>query len=166
MHMIAYIIAGSIAQLFFNYKELIASDTLSAIMRPYESPLVALGPTLQAINGFFMSISLYRIRNQIINEKNGWITLFLLVAGFSIFAPQAPAPGSFEGLIYTKITVMEHIIGLPECFLYSILFSFGFYQWFRKPKKIWNILAIIIITLIGIISILGYLSSVGILKQP
>ena len=147
-------------------KSLIASDTLSAIMRPYESPLVALGPSLQAINGFFMSIILYRIRNQIINEKNGWITLFFLVAGFSIFAPQAPAPGTFEGFIYTKITIMEHIVGLPECFLYSLLFSFGFYKWFRKPKKIWNILAISIISIRGLISLLGYLSSVGILKQP
>jgi hypothetical protein len=166
MHMTAYLISGTCAQIIFNYKELIASDTLSAIMRPWESPLVALGPALQSINGFFMALILYRIRNQIINKKNGWITLFLLVAGFSIFAPQAPAPGSFEGFIYTKLSVMEHIIGLPECILYSILFSFGFYQWFRNPKKIWNVLAIIFISLIGIISTLGYLASVGVIKQP
>lgn len=163
VHMISYFMAGGLAQFVFNYKELITSNTFSAIMRPYTSSLVALGPSLQAINGFFMALILYRIRNQIINEKKGWLTLFLLVAGFSVFTPQAPAPGSFEGFIYTKFSVVEHLIGLPECFLYAFIFSFGAYQWFRKPKKIWNILAITIVSLIVIVSILGYLASI---QQP
>ena len=166
MHMIAYLVAAISAQLTFDYKELLKSDTLSQIMRPWESPMVALGPLLQSINGFFMALILYRIRKQIVHQKHGWVTLFLIVAGFSIFAPQAPAPGTLEGIIYTKIPVIEHIIGLPECLLYSFLFSSGIVYWYRKPKKIWNILAIVIIVLIGLMSTLGYLASVGIIQQP
>ncbi len=166
MHMVAYFIAAIFAQLLFNYKELMKSETLSLIMRPWESPLVALGPLLQSVNGFFLALILYRIRHVIINEKNGWVTLFLIVAGFSIFAPQAPAPGTFEGYIYTKLPVIEHIIGLPECLLYSFLFSFAFFNWYKRPKKIWNTISIIVIFLISLVSLLGFLAGIGFLKQP
>lgn len=49
MHMLAYLICGTVAQLAFNYQDLMKSDTLSLIMRPWESPLVALGPLLQCL---------------------------------------------------------------------------------------------------------------------
>jgi hypothetical protein len=166
IHMIAYLIAAVFAQFTFNYRELLKSETLSLIMRPWESPLVALGPFLQSVNGFFIALILYRIRHLIINVKDGWLTLFLIVAGFSIFAPQAPGPGTFEGFIYTKLPISEHIIGLPECLLYSFLFSFGVYQWFQKPKRIWNILSIFGIVIITLMSLLGVLASIGIIKQP
>ena len=165
IHMIAYLIAAVIAQLTFNYKSLFESETLRLIMRPWDSSLVALGPALQCINGFFMALILYRIRSLILNEKNSWINLFLIIAGFSIFAPQAPAPGTFEGWIYTKLPIFEHLIGLPECLLYSFLFSFGLYKWYRYPKKYWNIISIISITIICIISTLGFLASIGIIKS-
>lgn len=165
MHMLAYLICGTVAQLAFNYQDLMKSDTLSLIMRPWESPLVALGPLLQSINGFFMALILYRIRHLIINVKNGWFTLFLIVAGFSIFAPQAPAPGTFEGFIYTKLPIFEHIIGLPECLLYSLFFSLGVYKWYQKPKRIWNTVSIIGIVLITLMSLLGTLASFGVIKQ-
>jgi hypothetical protein len=165
MHMLAYFIAAVFAQLTFDYKSLLKSETLSLIMRPWESPLVALGPFLQSINGFFMVLILYRIRHSIINEKNGWITLFLIVSGFSIFAPQAPAPGSFEGFIYTKLPIKEHLVGLPECLFYSFLFSFGLYNWYKRPKRLWNVLTITGLSIISLISLLGFLSSIGILRQ-
>lgn len=165
MHMLTYLVVGTVAQLTFNYQGLMKSDTLSLIMRPWESPFVALGPFLQSVNGFFMALILYRIRHLIINVKNGWFTLFLIVAGFSIFAPQAPAPGTFEGFIYTKLPVFEHIIGLPECLIYSLLFSLGVYKWYQKPKRIWNTVSIIGIVLITLISLLGTLASFGVIKQ-
>lgn len=163
-HMIAYFIAATIAQIY--YKPIWDSGTLPLIMKPMDSPLVALGPALQSINAFFMAIILFPIQSLIIGRKSGWLTLFLLVAGFSIFAPQAPAPGSFEGFIYTKVTLFEHLIGLPECFLYSLLFSMGFYLWYKKPKKTWNIVSIIAISLIALITTLGFLAAIGVIKQP
>lgn len=163
-HMVAYLIAAVLAQLTFNYKLLLKSDTLSLIMRPWDSSLVALGPTLQSVNGFFMALILYRFRTIIIDTKKGWFNLFLIVAGFSIFAPQAPAPGTFEGFIYTKLSIFEHIIGIPECILYSFLFSYGFYTWYQKPSKVWNVVAIIFISVMFIISILGYCASIGLIE--
>jgi hypothetical protein len=79
---------------------------------------------------------------------------------------KAPAPGSFEGFIYTRLTLFEHIIGLPETLLFSLLFSLGVYFWYRKPKKIWNIVSLVLITLVVLMSTLGYLSAIGIIRRP
>jgi len=61
---------------------------------------------------------------------------------------------------------MEHIIGLPECLLYSFLFSFGLSKWYERPKRIWNTVSIILLSLISLMSFLGYPASIGVLKQP
>lgn len=162
-YMFAYMVAGSIAQIY--YSPIWDTGALSAIMRPMNSPWVALGPALQSINAFAMALILFPLRSIILGQKNGRAILFSLIAGFSIFVPQAPAPGSFEGLIYTKLSVFEHLIGLPEILIFSFLFSFGLYHWYKKPGIIWNIVSIVSIIVIVLISVLGYLAAIGIIPR-
>jgi hypothetical protein len=164
VYMIAYAIAGVIAQIY--YRPIWDSGAISAIMKPMNSPMVALGPMLQCVNAFFISLIIFPFRSSIIDQKNGWAKLFLLIGGFSIFVPQAPAPGSFEGFIYTKLTPFEHLIGLPETLLFSLLFSLGITQWHKKPKDLWNIVSILLVSLIVLMSTLGYLSAIGIIRRP
>ncbi|HWP79023.1 MAG TPA: hypothetical protein VN446_00120 [Candidatus Acidoferrum sp.] len=166
MYIVAYFIAGITAQTYYTYFDLWEHDTFAAIMRPLDSPLIALAPALQAVNAFFTATLLYPLRSLILDRKKGWRTLFLLIAGFSIFVPQAPAPGSFEGLIYTKTTLFETLIGLPETFIFSFLFSFGLCEWYKNPKKRWNVVFAILVALILLMSILGYLAAVGIIQVP
>jgi len=165
LHMTAYLIAGVIALVFMDYKELFASGSLSSLMRPTDSPIVAVGPFLQIIQGFVMSLFLFPFRSIFISSKNGWLYLLLLLAGFSIFAPEIPGPGTFEGILYTKISIQEHLLSLPETLIYSIVFSALFALWYRYPKKIWNMLSIISVCLIFLMSILGYLAAIGLLKN-
>lgn len=162
-YMIAYIIAGSIAQVY--YRPIWDAGVLSTIMRPMDSPWVALGPALQAVNAFMIAVVLYPLHSLIIHHKNGWLTLLMLIAGFSIFVPQAPAPSSFEGLIYTRLTIAEHLIGLPETLIFSLLFCTGVIQWYEHPKRIWNVISIFSVIIIFLISTLGYLAAVGIIPQ-
>lgn len=165
MHMCAYLIAALFAIPILNYQELLSTELLSIYMREFSSPIVALGPILQIVNGFFIALILIRIRGSLVRVKQGWYTLFIIVAGFSIFAPQAPAPGTFEGYIYTQLPIPIHLIGLPECLLYSFLFSFGLYKWYERPGKAWNIIVSILIIVIALISALGYLDSLGLLPN-
>ena len=162
-YMFAYIVAGSIAQIY--YSPIWDTGALSAIMRPMNSTWVALGPVLQSINAFAIALIVYPLRSIILGQNNGWSILFLLVAGFSIFTPQAPAPGSFEGLIYTKLSFFEHLIGLPETLIFSFLFSFGLYRWYKKPGMTWNIVSIVSTIVIVLISVLGYLAAIGIIPR-
>jgi len=163
LHTISYFVAGIVALIFMGYRELFSSDILSTLMRPVDSTIVALGPSLQIILGLFMSFFLFPFRSIFLEKKNGWIYLFFLIVGFTFFAPQLPGPGSFEGILYTILPWQAHIIGLPEMFIYSFLFSTGIYWWYKKPKKAWNIIAVISISLIFLMSLLGAMASMGII---
>jgi len=166
LHTISYTIAGLFALFAMGYKEQFSGEFLSNLMRPINSPYVALGPLLQLINGFFMSLYLFPIKKVLTeNGKNGWKILFLLVAGFSFFTPQIPGIGNFEGLIYTKAPLSIHLMGIPECLAYSLLFSSGFGFWYRQEKKWMNPTTITLVCLIGLMSVLGYLDSIGILPK-
>jgi hypothetical protein len=165
LHVIVYSTAGIFALFFMNYQEHFNSGALSQFMRPTDSPLVAAGAGLQVINGFFMSLFLFPFKSVFIAGKTGWIKLFFLLLGFSVFSPQNPAPGTFEGVIYTKIPIQYHLLGIPECLIYSLLFSVLFFGWYKNPKKIWNMLSIVSVSLVMILSVAGVLSSIGVLKH-
>ncbi len=164
LHVISYFIAGIFALLFMNYREQFASDTLAVIMRPVDSPLVALGPSLQLIRGIIIALVLLPFIG-IISSKNGWIKLLFLILGLSYISTIGPTFGSFDGYIYTKIPYQYHLLGIPETLIYVFLFSFFLFLWYRKPAKTWNIITIILVVLIVIMSLLGYLASTGILTQ-
>jgi hypothetical protein len=161
LHMIAYFIAGILSLLFFGYRELFSTGSLATLMRPTNSTLVAAGPSLQVILGFFLSVVLFPFRSVFLTQKKGWVYLFMLIIGLTIFAPQLPGPGSFEGLIYTTLPWQAHVVGLPEMFIYAILFSTGIFFWYKKPKRAWNIIAGICVCLIFLMSTLGMLASLG-----
>jgi hypothetical protein len=166
LHTIAYTIAGLFALFTMGYKEHFSGVFLSNLMRPVNSPIVAWGPTLQLINGFIMSLFLFPIGKLLIdNRKNGWKILFLLLAGFSFFTPQVPGMGNFEGIVYTKAPLSIHLLGIPECLIYSLLFSSGFGFWYSKEKKWINTISIILSCLIVMMSALGYMDSIGILPK-
>jgi len=161
VHMVSYFVAGLLALLFMGYRESFASGALSALMRPVDSPIVALGPSLQAVMGAALSLILFPFRDAFIGKRGGWLKLLVLIAGLSVFAPQVPGPGSFEGLVYTKLSLMDHVSGLPETVAYSLGFSFLLPLWYSKPKKAWNAVAGVAIGLIVAASLLGYAAAVG-----
>jgi hypothetical protein len=164
VHMVSYFAAGLLALLFMGYRELFGTGSLSILMRPIESPIVAIGPLLQAVMGIALALILFPFREIFIGARSGWLKLLLLIAGLSVFAPQVPGPGTFEGLVYTKLSIADHLAGLPETFAYSLCFSSLLPLWYEKPKKAWNALAAIAIGLIAASSLLGYAAAVGAIK--
>ncbi len=164
-HMAAYLVAGTVAQLLFDYEGLLSSDALAPLMRPFDLVMVALGPALQAVNGLAIAVILWPVRRVVLGP-GGFQALFLLVAGFSLFAPQAPAPGSFAGWIYTKVPLSAHLSGLPECLGYSALFAGGVVAWHRHPGRGWNLAAGVVLVLVALMSTLGALDAAGLLPDP
>ncbi len=166
-HMVAYFLAGIFALFTLQYEERFATGLSSAIMRPVDSPIVSFGASLQAIMGIALSLILYQFRRTIIDGARGWAKLFFLIAGLAIFAPQVVGAGTFEGLIYTKFSAIDHLASLPETLAYSLLFSTFLCGWFAKPRKAWNIIAGIAVGLIAVFSLLGFMDSQGMLPtQP
>jgi len=156
-HTIAYFIAGIFAVVVMNYRELYATEIISSVMLPVDTPIVALGPLLQIFRGIIIALILWPLRKAFFEEKYGLLKLGLIVIGLSLLSTIGPTMGSFDGYIYTKIPYMYQILGYPETIIYVLLFI-GILAVSKKyaHKKVMTILSIIIMVLICLISIMGY----------
>ncbi len=163
-HTIAYFCAGIFALLIMDYKDLFSNSAISSFMLPTDTPIVALGPALQIFRGLIMAIVLLPLRKVIITEKNGFVKLWLLVLGFSVFSTFAAAMGSIDGFIYTNVPIIEQILGYPEAFLWTTLFFGIVWALYKFEKKAMNIAAIVLFSLVVFMSIMGYLDALKIIN--
>lgn len=161
-HTISYFVAGIFALLALNYDEIFGVEALS-FMRPTDSPLVAAGPGLQVLRGMILSLFLFPFRSIFFETNNGWLKFWALSFGLSYLLTISAATGSFEGFIYTNIPTKFHLIGLPEIFLYLTLFTTLMWGWYKKPRKLFNVLSVTFVSLIVVMSVLGVLSAIGII---
>lgn len=163
-HVIAYFIAGSTAMAFMNYKELFATDAMSLLMKTTTEPIVALGGTfLQLFRGIIIALIIFPLRKAFFEDKHGYMKLGLIVLGFSFISTIGPAPGSFEGFIYTTIPISYQLLGYPETLLYILLFIgiINITSRFDKFKivKILPSVLVCMIALLGVMAFMGYLYS-------
>lgn len=156
LHITTYFLVGMLAFSIFSYDTLYASGTLQYIMKPTNSLWVAAGPGLQIIRGILFAIILWPFKEIILFGKNGWLKLWLLFLGLAILGTAGPSPGSIEGMIYTKVSFREHLIGMPEILLQTLLFSLLLFYWYKKPSKLINVIVIILVSLILLMSIAGF----------
>jgi len=154
-HIITYFLAGLFAYQLLNYQELFETLPFSAFMKPMSSWSVAAGPGLQLIRGLIFSVALWTFREVFLNTKYGWLKLWGLLVGLSILSTTAAAPGSVEGFIYTTIPINKHIVGYLEVMPQTLLFSLIVYYWYKKPKKAWNIISIVLVSIIILFGILA-----------
>lgn len=154
-HVITYFLAGIMAYKLINYQQLFETPPFSNFMKPMNSSTVAAGPALQLIRGFIFSIALWPFRDTLLNTKYGWLKLWGLLIGLSILSTTAAGPGSIEGFIYTTIPIEKQVVGYMEVMPQTFLFSIMVYYWYKKPKKIWNIISIFLVSIILLFSILA-----------
>jgi len=159
-HMITYFILGIIAVNLLNYQEIFDnSDSL----RAFDSPWISAGAALQVIRGLIISIALWYFKDCFLYQKYGWLKLWGLIAGLSILSTAGATPGSIEGFIYTTIPVVDQIKGYIEIIPQTLLFAILVFYWYERPKKVWNILSVVFVSLITLMSLMGVLSSMGII---
>jgi hypothetical protein len=156
-HMFTYFIAGILAMYLLNYQELFSKTMLSAYMRPIDSPWVAAGPLLQVTRGILFTLILWPVKDTFLKTERGWLKLWLLFLGLAVLGTAGPAPGSIEGIFYTRLPLQYHLWGLPEVVFQTLLFSLAVFYWYKKPSKKWNIFMVIGVILIGLMSLAGLL---------
>jgi hypothetical protein len=54
---------------------------------------------------------------------------------FGILSTPACSPGSIEGMLYSKLPLWYHLIGLPEIMLQTLTFSFLLLAWEKQALK-------------------------------
>ena len=160
-HVIAYFVAGILASQTLYCQEWFLNGILSSVMRPANAPVVVLGICLQAIRGLFIALILLPVRKTFTEEKYGFLIFGLLIAGLSVFSTFAAAQSSFDGFIYMKISLMEHIIGYPVAILWVSLFAGILWALYKYEKKAINITAIVLFVLIVSMSTAGYFAALS-----
>ncbi|NQU32231.1 MAG: hypothetical protein HQ521_03265 [Bacteroidetes bacterium] len=159
-HMISYFIMGLIAFILLDYRTAFENPPMSYFMRSIDSPWVAAGPLLQVIRGLIFSIALWFFKESFLFNKYGWLKLWGLIVGLSILSTTGPAPGSIEGMIYTKIPMIDQLKGYIEVIPQTLLFSLFLNYWYLKPKKVWNIVSIVIMIIVVFFGTMGIIVSI------
>ncbi|NER10427.1 hypothetical protein GWK09_07855 [Muriicola jejuensis] len=142
----------------FDYGSVFSSENLVTFMKPINSPWVALGPGLQIFRGAIFAAVLWPFRTIFLNQERGWLKLWMLFIGLSILATFGPAIGSIDGMIYTTIPISKQLLFLPELVIQSFLLSFLLFYWYKKPKRVFTIISILLACIIILLSIAGFLS--------
>ncbi len=153
---VTYMVVGVIATNLLNYKEIFdSSDTL----RAYDSPWIAAGPALQVFRGLIIALALWYFKDNFLFQKHGWLKLWGLLIGLSILSTTAAASGSIEGFIYTTTPILDQMKGYIEVVPQVGMFSFFVCYWYAHPKKLWNVLSIVLVTLVIFMSFMGVLAA-------
>lgn len=132
IHIITYVVCGITFMLLFDYQ-----STLSdAGMRDTNSLIVGLAPVFQILRGALFGIVLWLFRNSFINNKYGWLIIWVMIVIVGIFNTPSTAPGSIEYFIYYE-PVSElwnlDLGGMLEILTQTFLFStISFYA--VKPR--------------------------------
>ena len=157
VHTVTYFIMGLLALALLDYESAFAEPITREYMRQVDDPIVALGPALQFIRGILFAAAFYPLRGILFGRRNGWLIMWLLLVSLGILATFAAAPGSVEGLLYTKMPVGLQISGWLEVMLQALLLSVILFYWVIHPEKKWLAWVLgIIFGLVIVFSILGF----------
>jgi hypothetical protein len=122
---------------YINYPRLFAETELRFIMRQTYDPLVRLGVIFQPLRGVIFGIAFFILRHSFFTESNGWLLMWIVLVSLSVLSTFGPSPASIEGILFTKLPLRIHLIGLPELLLQSFLLSFVVYHWVNNPEEYW-----------------------------
>lgn len=153
-HAVTYTIAGLLASNLLDYAELWQTEAF-ANYRPLTSPWIALGPSVQVVRGAVFAAVLWPFRDSLLDAPGGARRLWALLVGVGILSTYAAAPGSVEGLVYTRTPLLTHLRGLPEVVAQSGAFAAALVGWYRRPHRAWGVAFGVSFVLVLAVSVLG-----------
>jgi len=135
LHILTYVLAGVTFMYLSNYAEAFRTPTLRDYMRPTDDPIVALGIPLQIPRGILLAIVLYPFRPVFVTGRWGWLKLWGVMWVLMGIGAVVAAPGTLEGLVYTKFGFGNPLVGLPEVTVQMLAFTWLLYTWERRQNE-------------------------------
>ena len=158
LHAVTYFLVGAVSYFALDYHDVIAQTDLKYVMRPTDSPWVAVGPGMQAGRGLLFAVVLWPFADRLLAGLRGALALWGLFLGRAILGPSVAAPGSLEGLIYTSVPVGVQLLWLPEVVVQTGLFALALVGWCHRPARWMDVVAGIGLGVIVLMSIAGWLA--------
>ena len=132
--LIVYIILSILFSLVFLFlKDIIFPNGAEAIefFKPYRS-ITFLSIAIEIFRGSIIALILYPFYDIIVKKDNSWMVLIGILWGLVLIGSVDTIPGSIEGFIYTKTTLLEHFIVIVFVAVQSLLFALIFINWERR----------------------------------
>lgn len=136
-HSVTYFFMGILASTFLNYAERFARPEMACWMRQLDDPLIMAGPLFQPIRGLIFALAFFPLREILFGRKNGWLMMWWLLVALGILSTFGPSPGSIEGMIYTRIPILDQLIGWLEVVPQALLLAGILFYWVNHPEKKW-----------------------------
>ena len=136
-HTVTYFISGLLAYTIFDYPRMFAETELRYIMRQTSDPLVKLALLFQPFRGAIFGIAFFILRQSFFMYSSGWLLMWIALVCLSVLSSFGPTTTSIEGMLFTKLPLRIHLVGLPEVLLQSFLLSFVVYHWVNSPETYW-----------------------------
>ncbi len=136
-HTVTYFLMGALASTLLNYAERFARPEMACWMRQLDDPLIMAGPLLQPIRGLIFALAFFPLREILFGKKNGWLILWWVLVALGILSTFGPPPGSIEGMIYTRIPILDQLTGWLEVVPQALLLSVILFYWINHPEKKW-----------------------------
>jgi hypothetical protein len=158
VHTVTYFIMGILALTLLEYKTAFEAPITREYMRSVDDPIIALGPALQSIRGILFAVVFYLLRDILFGRRNGWLIMWVMLVSLGILSTFGAAPGSVEGLLYTKMPVGLQISGWLEVMTQALLLSVILFYWVNHPEKKWLAWVLgTIFALVIIFSVMGFM---------
>lgn len=126
-----------------------------------ESTWVMAGPLFQIIRGILFGIVLLPFRSVLCEKRFGWLALWGLVLVFAVIAPAGEAPGSIEGVVYTRLPWLFHVLYLPEIIIQTFAFSWLAIYWVNHKTKKLTIPLLVTFVLIVTMNLMGVIQALA-----
>ncbi|HET7010940.1 MAG TPA: hypothetical protein VFI11_09215 [Anaerolineales bacterium] len=133
VHLVTYLVFGLVMSNLLNYEELFQQEVIRDFMHPLGSRSL-LGVLFQPVRGLLFAVAVWPIRSAILETRHGWLRLWSIFMVFAILSTASAAPSSIEGMLYSKLPLGYHLIGLPEIALQTLAFSYLLVWWDRRQS--------------------------------
>ena len=158
-HTAVYFVSGLIFATLLDYEALFATPEY-AFMRPFDHPMVILGPSFQILRGALLAVAFLPFRRVITESRRGWISLGVAIFILMHVGADAADPGKIEAFIYANFSPAVHLATWPESVFSTVAFAWIFHSWERNPgRKRFSIPLITVLVLTVMAAVLGLLSA-------
>ncbi len=128
VHTLTYFLFGLLMATLFDYSRLFTLDVIRDFMRPVRETGI-IGMAVQPLRGVLLAAAFWPLRGLVRQRRHGWLVVWGILALVGVVSPPSAAPGSIEGVVYSRLPLWYHLIGLPEMLLQTLAFSVALAWW-------------------------------------
>ena len=137
VHTVTYFLLGIISYWAFDYEAKFSDPNYAGVIRPLDHPLIMAGPLFQPLRGIVFGLVFYPLREILFRKPKGWLVIWWMLFALGILNTFGAAPCSIEGMIYSPLPFWDHITGLPETLVQSLLLAVVLFYWVHHPETKW-----------------------------